>query len=129
MDRHGTRTRHRGRGGTGGPRSEEAAKRATRTENTLASAIGLISNLLRFHSRYYHKRMVLLLGLGLRFLGLSLRLLGMGLGFLAYSLWGYQPFWLALFWHYLPCGLLSFSVARHTPCSLWLYLPFEGAGL
>ena len=51
--------------------------------------------------------MVLLLGLGLRFLGLSLRLSGMGLRFLAYSLWGYQPF-----------GLLSFGATCRVTCSL-----------
>ena len=135
MDRHGTRTRHRGRGGTGGPRSEEAAKRATRTENTLASAIGLISNLLRFHSRYYHKRMVLLLGLGLRFLGLSLRLLGTGLGSLAYSLWGYQPFWLALSFGatcrvtYSLLALLAIRLVRFGSICLLRVLAFEAARL
>ena len=63
MDRCGTRIRHRGWDDTGGLRGEEAAKRTAWAQSTLVLTIGLISNLVRFYSRYYHKRMVLLLGL------------------------------------------------------------------
>lgn len=41
-------------------RSEEAAEHAVWTRSAFAPAIGLISNLLRFHSRYYRNETVLL---------------------------------------------------------------------
>lgn len=41
-------------------RSEEAAEHAVWTQSAFAPAIGLISNLLRFHSRYYRNETVLL---------------------------------------------------------------------
>lgn len=41
-------------------RSEEAAEHAVWTRSAFAPAIGLISNLLRFHSHYYRNETVLL---------------------------------------------------------------------
>lgn len=74
-------------------------------QNAFAPAIGLMSNLLRFHSRYYRKETVLLLGFG------------------AFA------FWLVRLRRYLPHGLFSLGATRHTTYLFWLHLPFGSAGL
>lgn len=66
-------------------RSEEAAEHAVWTRSAFAPAIGLISNLLRFHSRYYRNETVLLLGLRI------------------------FTFWLVRLQRYLPHDLFSLS--------------------
>ena len=69
-------------------------------QNAFAPAIGLMSNLLRFHSRYYRKETVLLLGFG------------------AFA------FWLVRLRRYLPHGLFSLGATRHTTYLFWLHLAF-----
>lgn len=74
-------------------RSEEAAEHAVWTQNAFAPAIGLISNLLRFHSRYYRNETVLLLGLRI------------------------FTFWLVRLRRYLPHDLFSLGTTCDTTCS------------
>ena len=80
--------------GARNPRGEKAAKHTTQAQNAFAPTIGLISNLLRFRSRYYRKETVLLLE------------------FVAFV------FWQVCFWRCLPFGLFAFGITCHMVCSL-----------